>query len=64
MKNKVEPATAVMINAGGTDTDKYLDTIFDCLTKQKKPLIKLPEIITCWSIAALLTITFGVAKLC
>ncbi len=36
MNNKAKLATAVMINAGGTDPDKYADAIFDLLYKAKE----------------------------
>lgn len=36
LNNKSKLATAVMINAGGTDPDKYADVIFDMLFKTKE----------------------------
>ncbi len=36
MNNKAKMATAVMINAGGTDPDKYADAIFELLYKSNE----------------------------
>lgn len=36
MNNKAKLATAVMINAGGTDPDKYVDAIFELLYKSEE----------------------------